>query len=435
MSFFNFTSMKKLVFILASITAIQVSAQYSVKITSDPDFAPKEAYVYTENGSKDILLAKADKKGNVWTVKNDKPYVGLMKVFFPESNTSLSFISENTNVDFRFESENNKIKEVTYLDQPNQLMDEVQGRQRKKEVILPALYEMKTYYKPSSEFAKAIDAEIGNLSKELAIDPAKNPFVSFYSKNYNRFLVNNPSVPKASQSEIISFLSNSDEKLESSTLLQPILLDFVQNAGNAPEKDIDNLLNTVKVESPRGQVILSELIDIFDAYGMDALKTKYLAKATDLKCTITDRLASTMEANKNTQIGAVFPDNTFVAPKNTTAKKLSQIKANKKVVVFWSSTCSHCEQELPQFIPYYNTLKAKGVEIVGLSLDTDKASYEKRVKDFPWINDSELRGWYSSYGDTYNVHATPTYFILDANNKIIGKPNHIGDVLKELGVK
>jgi len=105
------------------------------------------------------------------------------------------------------------------------------------------------------------------------------------------------------------------------------------------------------------------------------------------------------------------------------------------VVVFWSSTCSHCETELPQLIPVYNTLKSKNIEIIGLSLDADRASYENKIKSFPWVNDSELRGWYSSYSDTYNVHATPTYFILDANNKIIGKPDHIGDVLTELGVK
>lgn len=427
--------MKKIFFIPIVLIGLQLSAQYSVKITSDAVFTPKEAYFYNENGSKDILLSKAERNGNVWTVRNDKPYVGLMKVFFPESNSSLMFISENKDVEIQFASEKNKIKEVVYLDQPNQMMDEVQGRQRKREIILPALYEMKAYYKQSSTFGKAIEEEIANLSKEVAVDAAKNPFVSFYNKNYNRFLVNNAAAAKPTQAEIINFLSNADEKLESSTLMQPVLLAYIQNAGKSPETDIENLLNTLKQESPRGQVVLSELIDIFDTYGMEDLKAKYLAKASDLKCTITDRLASTMKANKSTQIGATFPDYTFVSPLNTSAKKLSQVKANKKVVVFWSSTCSHCEQELPQFIPFYKDLKARGVEIIGLSFDTDKAAYMKRVKDFPWINDTELHGWYSSYADVYNVHATPTYFILDASNKIIAKPNHIGDVLKKLGVK
>ena len=37
-------------------------------------------------------------------------------------------------------------------------------------------------------------------------------------------------------------------------------------------------------------------------------------------------------------------------------------------------------------------------------------------------------------GETYNINATPTYFILDADNKIISKPNHVADVLEYLKV-
>ena len=64
-----------------------------------------------------------------------------------------------------------------------------------------------------------------------------------------------------------------------------------------------------------------------------------------------------------------------------------------------------------------------------MSLDSDKTSYLQKVNALPWINDSELKGWYSSYVETYNIHATPTYFIVDAENKIIAKPNHAKDVI------
>ena len=164
-------------------------------------------------------------------------------------------------------------------------------------------------------------------------------------------------------------------------------------------------------------------------------KNKYLNLAKDLKCTITDRLASTLKSNANVEMGAAFPNYKFQAPVNTTAKSLYDIKADKKVVVFWSSTCSHCESELPQLLAKYNDLKTKNVQVVGLSLDVDKDSYTKKISAFPWVNDSELRGWNSTYVDTYNVHATPTYFILDAINKIISKPDHVGDVFDYFKLK
>ena len=50
----------------------------------------------------------------------------------------------------------------------------------------------------------------------------------------------------------------------------------------------------------------------------------------------------------------------------------------------------------------------------------------------PWINDSELKGWNSTFSETYNIHATPSYFILDSDNKIIAKPDHAVDVISYL---
>jgi peroxiredoxin len=224
--------------------------------------------------------------------------------------------------------------------------------------------------------------------------------------------------------------------LETSSILRPILVGYLNSGGNTNvTASVDKLLDRLKVETPRGQVVLSELIDIFDVYEMADYKNKYLNLAKDLKCTITDRLASTLKSNANVEMGAAFPNYKFQTPVNTTAKSLYDIKADKKVVVFWSSTCSHCESELPQLLAKYNDLKAKNVQVVGLSLDVDKDSYTKKISAFPWVNDSELRGWNSTYVDTYNVHATPTYFILDANNKIISKPDHIGDVLEYFKLK
>lgn len=248
--------------------------------------------------------------------------------------------------------------------------------------------------------------------------------------------MSNDASKKVAQDEIINFLDKSNDMLETSSLLRPVLVSYLNSGGNTNvTASVDKLLDRLKVETPRGQTVLSELIDIFDVYDMQDFKDKYLNLAKNLKCTITDRLASTLKSNANVEMGAVFPNYKFNSPVNTTAKSLQDVKADKKVVIFWSSTCSHCESELPQLLAKYNDLKAKNVQVVGLSLDVDKDSYSKKIAAFPWINDSELKGWNSSYVDTYNVHATPTYFILDANNKIISKPEHIGDVLEYFKLK
>ena len=45
------------------------SAQFTIKVESPQDFLFKEAFLYSLNGSKDILLDKVEKKNNVWFFK------------------------------------------------------------------------------------------------------------------------------------------------------------------------------------------------------------------------------------------------------------------------------------------------------------------------------------------------------------------------------
>lgn len=428
--------MKKIFTISALAAAFSLQAQFTVSIQAPADFKDQDAILYTLNGSKDIIVTKEQSKNNLWTFKYPKNYMGMMKVYFPNSNNTFNFISENKNVSVKLETQANKIKDIVYLDEANDLMSKLQEGSQKKELILPALAQIKEYYKDNTEFGKALKTEINRLSgNSSGIDQTQHPFIYYYNTNYSKFLSNDAS-KKVAQDEIINFLDKSNDMLETSSLLRPVLVSYLNSGGNTNvTASVDKLLDRLKVETPRGQTVLSELIDIFDVYDMQDFKDKYLNLAKNLKCTITDRLASTLKSNANVEMGAVFPNYKFNSPVNTTAKSLQDVKADKKVVIFWSSTCSHCESELPQLLAKYNDLKAKNVQVVGLSLDVDKDSYSKKIAAFPWINDSELKGWNSSYVDTYNVHATPTYFILDANNKIISKPEHVGDVLEYFKLK
>lgn len=420
--------MKKIIVSLCLFVTVNAYSQFKVTVEAPASFKPKEAYLYSLNGSKDILETKENRKGNQWEFKVKKSYNGMMKLFFAEQNTAINFISENKDVKIRFDFTNGKIGDIEYLDQSNSLMNNLQDIQQKKEYILPALFQIKSYYQTKSDFGKALEAEINRLENSSP-SLEGHPFVAFYNTNYAKYVEKNVAKQPVTHIQIIDFLTKSNEMLESSSLLRPVLVAYLNIGPTANlSADVDTLLKEVNTETPRGQTVLSELIEIFDAYDMKALKEKYLTEAKNLKCTINDRLAGTISTNKNTEIGATFPAQPFNMAQNTTAKTLADVKADKKVIIFWSSTCSHCEAELPKLLEKYADMKSKKIEIIGLSLDSDREAYTKRVKDLPWINDSELRGWNSTYVDKFNVHATPTYYILDSTNKIIAKPDHATDV-------
>ena len=412
------------------------SAQFTVKVESPKDFSFNEAYLYTVNGSKDILIDKVDKKNNTWLFQVKNSYLGLLKVYFPQANTSLNLVSENKNVDLKFSVKNNKVQQIDYNDEVNNIFYSIQDQQKKREQILPALYQIQNFYKENSEFGVALKNEVSNLSADIVFDSDKHPFLSYYFKTYQNFLQESVGKKNPTNDEIISFLNNTQNYLETSSLLKPILMVFLSNTSRSSLGDeVDKLLTAVNVETPRGQTILSELIEIFNVYSIKDLKEKYLTEAKNLKCTINDRLANTIKSNANTEIGKIIPNNTFVNPVNTKVKSLHDVKADKKIIILWSSTCSHCEKEIGEMVLQYNKLKEKNIEVVGLSLDSDAKSYSDKVKMLPWINDTELKGWYSSYVDTYNVHATPTFYIVDAKNKIIANPDNFSEILELLQLK
>jgi len=178
--------MKKILGIIALVALQTINAQFKINIEAPATFTPKEMYVYTLNGSKDILNTKEVRKGNSWQVNVKQPYMGMMKVYFPENNVSLNFISENKDIKIKFDVEKGKISNVEYLDESNALMNSLQDVQQKQEYILPALYQIKEYYKGKTTFGDAIEAEITRLSKNQT-KMENFPFVNYYQTNTVNF--------------------------------------------------------------------------------------------------------------------------------------------------------------------------------------------------------------------------------------------------------
>jgi len=119
--------------------------------------------------------------------------------------------------------------------------------------------------------------------------------------------------------------------------------------------------------------------------------------------------------------------------------KLYDIKDKKLVLVyFWSSTCGHCRESIPNLKKLYEANREKGFEIYGVSLDSEYYNWAVYVEQekLNWINVSELKGWQSKAVELYTVTGTPSYFLLDGSNfKIIARYSNIEQLEKELKQK
>lgn len=148
-----------------------------------------------------------------------------------------------------------------------------------------------------------------------------------------------------------------------------------------------------------------------------------------------DALEQRLAAYEAMKVGSQAPDITFTQytylPEGVTAKKLSDVKSDKYLIVFAAGWCPHCTTELPKVAEAYPDLKAKGIEVVLVSLDENANDFAKFAAPFPFISTTDLQKWDGQAVEDYQVYATPSYFMIDKNLKLVGKFSSLDGVLRD----
>jgi thiol-disulfide isomerase/thioredoxin len=116
-------------------------------------------------------------------------------------------------------------------------------------------------------------------------------------------------------------------------------------------------------------------------------------------------------------------DSPQVAFKSLDGKTID-LKAYKgKIVVidFWATWCGPCMAEAGHMVETNDKYKDKGLALVGISLDDDKAAVTNVVKEknFTWPQFFDGRGWQNKFATAFGVHSIPRTFLLDPDGKVI----------------
>jgi thiol-disulfide isomerase/thioredoxin len=103
-------------------------------------------------------------------------------------------------------------------------------------------------------------------------------------------------------------------------------------------------------------------------------------------------------------------------------KTLSLEKLKGKVVLidFWATWCGPCKVEMPNVIKLHKKYNEKGFEIVGISLDRDKAALENyiRTNKMEWPQHFDGAGWQNGVATKYKVRSIPATYLIDRKGKI-----------------
>jgi len=115
---------------------------------------------------------------------------------------------------------------------------------------------------------------------------------------------------------------------------------------------------------------------------------------------------------------------------------LNQYKGKVLLIDFWATWCGPCKAELPNVIETYKKWHEAGFEVLGISLDQDKAALDAFLKsnDMPWRQHFDGKGWENEVAQLYGVRSIPATYLLDREGKIV-KMNVRGEALKKAVAK
>nr|HRP00501.1 TlpA disulfide reductase family protein [Flavobacteriales bacterium] len=125
-------------------------------------------------------------------------------------------------------------------------------------------------------------------------------------------------------------------------------------------------------------------------------------------------------------IGAPAPDVKLPRPGERDTVQLSAVWTRNQytVLFFYSSTCDHCHAQMPGLSDIHRDLRSKGVAVLGVALDHDRAEFEANIRErelsFPCY--TGLQAWGSPAAKAFAIKATPSFVVVDRTGRIVAKP-------------
>ena len=104
-----------------------------------------------------------------------------------------------------------------------------------------------------------------------------------------------------------------------------------------------------------------------------------------------------------------------------TAVDVAKLRGKVVLIDFWATWCGPCVAELPNVLKAYNDLHPKGFEIIGISLDQDKAKLEAFVKErgMAWPQYFDGKGWGNDISTRYSINSIPAMWLVNKKGMVV----------------
>jgi len=442
---------RKIVALLFLLTAT-VHAQFTIEGEMQPPGNHPYMIVYQLKGSQQNYIAHdtinngkfsvsmpANQASGIYRLVYDIKNRLSVDILYENENVSLTFNPRNPEQSILFsESENNIIYQnylstntilqqkldslqVAYFNSSSQIEDgKIRKAYQKNYTELTDLqlkFEKESDKKLVHNFIKAsarhyAEKPIKNSAEYLAT--VKNHF--FDNINFNNKALLNSIFINEKINDFIFSLDTSDDKKKLLQLRKKAIATVMAKIGTnySLAKDIEEGL--IYAFTQQEDIIM-----------VNNMLNYYLQLPNELQ---DGSFINDMKGQLKTATGMLAPNISW--QENGLEKTLHSLTNSKNyIVVFWSSTCGHCLQELPLLNEFLKGNTETKVIAVGLEEETSKAGWQNEISIYKnWIHVYGADKWENKFAREYGVNATPSFYVLDAKKKILSKPDDVAELKK-----
>lgn len=434
---------KKILFLLAFIPSV-LFAQHTIKgkLTPADKFEFAILYKVTPTTSLYVGNAEVSDTGSFEFKLDSTNTKGMYRIVYalPQEENNFDVIySGEEDIDLEFDLEKGirykSSKDNMLLTAYKNAIGSINGKMRQMYANgnKPSDKEFKSIFKALNDAQNEFE-DAAKGTQALHFIKASKPYIAKEYEDVGTLVSN----LKTHYFDNIDF---SDEVLQNSNFLIESCYNYIlsyrdkNNLNGSLKNNIDDVVKSIGNNTTIKKVILKVFWSQFSGGKNESVANhvgKYLLPILDAKKD--KEYIDKVTYFKNASLGEKAPNFSYEIEdtKNDkmVAKSLHKLDdAKRYLVLFWSSGCSHCLEELPKLKDYLKTLKEGDIKVLAVGLEDERGPWVNEITRHPGFTHIYGEGkWDNPIGDAYDIHATPGFFLLNEDKIIIAKPEDTAEL-------